>query len=278
VPSRGSRVGAARVRVDQLLVDRGLAGTRGEAARLVMAGRVRLGGQPALKAGQGVRPDAELAVAAGPAFVGRGGDKLAGALDAFGVTPAGRVCLDVGASTGGFTDCLLQRGARRVYAVDVGRGQLHPRLAVDPRVTALEEVNARRLEPDAFPERPDLATVDVSFISVGKVLGSVAACLTPAAEAIVLVKPQFEVGRGEVGRGGVVRDPALRGAAVLRVAAAAAEIGLAPLAVAASSLRGPKGNREVFVHFARRPPRTTGWGLEGEALRQAVALAVEDAG
>ena len=281
MPSRGSPAGTARVRVDQLLVDRGLAASRGEAARLVMAGRVRLAGQLASKAGQWVRPDVDLAVAAGPAFVGRGGDKLAGALDAFGVTPAGRVCLDVGASTGGFTDCLLQRGARRVYAVDVGRGQLHPRLAADPRVTALEEINARRLEPEAFPERPDLATIDVSFISVDKVLGSVAACLAPAAPAadvIVLVKPQFEVGRAEVGRGGVVRDPALRGAAVLRVAAAATAIDLRPRAVAASSLRGPKGNREVFVHLVRRPFRAAGEGLEGEALRRAVAAAVEDAG
>ena len=281
MPSRGSPAGAARVRVDQLLVDRGLAASRGEAARLVMAGRVRLAGQIASKAGQGVRPDVDLAVAAGPAFVGRGGDKLAGALDAFGVTPAGRVCLDVGASTGGFTDCLLQRGARRVYAVDVGRGQLHPRLAADPRVTALEQVNARRLDPQAFAERPDLATIDVSFISVDKVLGSVAACLAPgapAADVIVLVKPQFEVGRAEVGRGGVVRDPALRGAAVLRVAAAATAIDLRPRAVAASSLRGPKGNREVFVHLVRRPLRAAGQGLEGEALRRAVAAAVEDAG
>jgi 23S rRNA (cytidine1920-2'-O)/16S rRNA (cytidine1409-2'-O)-methyltransferase len=196
------------------------------------------------------------------------------------------VCLDVGASTGGFTDCLLQRGARRVYAVDVGRGQLHPRLAADPRVTALEEVNARRLEPEAFPERPDLATIDVSFISIDKVLGSVAACLVPTAPAapalpavdvIVLVKPQFEVGRAQVGRGGVVRDPALRGAAVLRVAAAAAAIDLRPHAVAASSLRGPKGNREVFVHLVRRPSRAAAEGLEGEALRRAVAAAVEDA-
>ncbi len=241
----------ARRRLDQLVVERGLAATRAEAARLVLAGRVLVAGRVADKPGQAVRPDLPLVLREGPRYVSRGGDKLAAALDAFGVDPRGRVCLDVGASTGGFTDCLLQRGARRVFAVDVGRGQLGPRLRADPRVTVLEGVNARYLDPAQLDARPSLATVDVSFISLEQVLPAVAACLEPGGEILALVKPQFEVGRGQVGKGGVVRDPRCHREVLLRVAAFAAARGLAPRGVVPSPLRGPRGNREFFLHLVR---------------------------
>jgi 23S rRNA (cytidine1920-2'-O)/16S rRNA (cytidine1409-2'-O)-methyltransferase len=263
-----------RVRLDELLVARRLAGSRAEAQRLILAGQVRLPGGASAKPGRLVASDVELVRVAAAPFVGRGGEKLAGALDAFGVAVEGRVCLDVGASTGGFTDCLLARGAHRVHALDVGRGQLHPRLRVDARVVVWEGVNARNLKPDAFPDRPSLAAVDVSFISLEKILPAVARCLEDPAEIVALVKPQFEAGRGQVGKGGVVRAPAARRAAVRRVAAAAAPSGLRVGGVAASVLRGPKGNREVFLHLARdlgpRPP------LEGTAFEDALAAAVPE--
>ena len=269
-PAEAAR--GARMRLDELLVVRGLAGSRAEAARLILGGQVRLPGGLAPKAGRLVAPDTALEHIALAPFVGRGGEKLAGALDAFGVRVEGRVCLDVGASTGGFTDCLLSRGALRVHAVDVGHGQLHPRLRSDPRVVVWEGVNARHLAPDRFPERPTLATVDVSFISLEKVLPAVAACLDVPAEVVALVKPQFEVGRGQVGKGGVVRAWEARRAAVRRVAAAAAAIGLGAAGVAASVLHGPKGNREVFLHLRRdpasRPP------LEGDRLEAALAAEI----
>ncbi len=269
-PSPTSSRKGERVRVDQLVVDRGLAATRAEALRLILAGRIRVHGEPAGKAGRLVRADAAVARITASPFVGRGGEKLAVALDAFGVSPSGRVCLDVGASTGGFTDCLLQRGGRHVYAVDVGRGQLHPRLRVDPRVTVLEGMNARRLDPARLPERPSLATIDVAFVSLEKVLPAVAACLTPDGELVALVKPQFEVGRGRVGKGGVVRDARLHREVIVRIAGFAKAIGLGPRGVVASPLRGPKGNREFFLHLA-----TGGAGLSGEALASAVREATE---
>jgi 23S rRNA (cytidine1920-2'-O)/16S rRNA (cytidine1409-2'-O)-methyltransferase len=268
-PTRGSRV-----RLDELLVTRGMAGSRAEAQRLILAGQVRLPGGASAKPGRLVAPDVAVVRVAAAPFVGRGGEKLAGALEAFGAAVEGRVCLDVGASTGGFTDCLLARGARRVHAVDVGHGQLHPRLRTDPRVVVWEGLNARHLKPEGFPDRPSFAAVDVSFISLGKVLPAVAACLADPAEIVALVKPQFEVGRGQVGKGGVVRASEARRAAVRQVAAAAALIGLRVGGVEASVLRGPKGNREVFLLLARvlgaRPP------LEAAALEAALARAVPD--
>jgi 23S rRNA (cytidine1920-2'-O)/16S rRNA (cytidine1409-2'-O)-methyltransferase len=261
-----------RVRLDELLVARGLAGSRAEAARLILAGQVRLRGGVAAKAGRLVAPDAAVTRVRGAPFVGRGGEKLAAALDAFGVRVEDRVCLDVGASTGGFTDCLLARGARRVHAVDVGRGQLHPRLRGDARVVVWEGVNARHLAPGRFPEPPSLATIDVSFISLTKVLPAVAACLTDPAEIVSLVKPQFEVGRGQVGKGGVVRGWEARRGAVRAVAVAARAIGLHVGGVAASVLPGPKGNREVFLHLARDLGSRS--GLEGAAFEAALAAAV----
>jgi 23S rRNA (cytidine1920-2'-O)/16S rRNA (cytidine1409-2'-O)-methyltransferase len=261
----------ARLRLDELLVARGLASSRAEAARLILAGRVRLPGGVPAKAGRLVAPDVDVEQVAAAPFVGRGGEKLAGALDAFGVEVAGRVCLDVGASTGGFTDCLIARGALRVHAIDVGHGQLHPRLREDPRVVVWEGMNARHLDPGSFTDGPTLATVDVSFISLEKVLPAMAACLADPAEIVALVKPQFEVGRAEVGKGGVVRAREAR-----RAALAAIGIGLRVGGVAASVLHGPKGNREVFLYLARdlgsRP------ATEGPALEEALGAAVEAEG
>ncbi|HLK12214.1 MAG TPA: TlyA family RNA methyltransferase [Candidatus Binatia bacterium] len=236
------------VRLDRLLVERGLAPSRERAQRLILAGSVLVDDRPVTKPGAAVPAEARLRLrgAASP-YVSRGGEKLAGALDAFALDVAGRVALDVGASTGGFTDCLLRRGARRVLAVDVGYGQLAWALRQDARVTVLERVNARRLAAADLPETPDLATIDVAFISLALVLPAVAGVLAPGAPVVALVKPQFEVGRGEVGKGGVVRDPALRAAAVEKVRAAAAAAGLAAQAEAESVLPGPKGNREVFL-------------------------------
>jgi 23S rRNA (cytidine1920-2'-O)/16S rRNA (cytidine1409-2'-O)-methyltransferase len=236
------------VRLDRLLVERGLAPSRERAQRLVMAGDVLVDERPATKPGAEVPEGAVLRVRA-PAspYVSRGGEKLAGALDAFGLGPAGRVVLDVGASTGGFTDVCLRRGARRVFALDVGYGQLAWSLRSDPRVTVVERTNARRITAELFDERPDFAVVDVSFISLGLVLPPLAAALAPASPVVALVKPQFEVGRGEVGKGGVVRDEGKRAAAVARVRALAAAAGLDVRGEAESVLPGPKGNREVFL-------------------------------
>src|SRR5262245_50319574 len=198
-----------------------------------------------------VAADAPLRLRRAPSdYVSRGGEKLAGALDAFGLEVAGQVALDVGASTGGFTDCLLRRGARRVFALDVGYGQLAWTLRQDARVTVLERINARRLEASMLAEAPDLATVDVSFISLKLVLPAVAAVLRPAGIVIALVKPQFEAGRGQVGKGGVVREPAVRAAAVARVREASRALGLTVRGEAESVLPGPKGNREVFLWLA----------------------------
>jgi 23S rRNA (cytidine1920-2'-O)/16S rRNA (cytidine1409-2'-O)-methyltransferase len=242
----------AGVRLDRLLVDLGLAPSRERAQRLILAGDVLIGDRPATKPGALVAPDAALRLRKAPStYVSRGGEKLAGALDAFGLDVAGQVALDVGASTGGFTDCLLRRGARRVFALDVGYGQLAWTLRQDARVTVLERTNARRLEAGMLAEPPDLATVDVSFISLALVLPAVAAVLRPAASVVALVKPQFEAGREQVGKGGVVREPAVRAAAVVRVREAARALGLTVRGEAESVLPGPKGNREVFLWLAR---------------------------
>jgi 23S rRNA (cytidine1920-2'-O)/16S rRNA (cytidine1409-2'-O)-methyltransferase len=233
----------AKKRLDVLLVERGLAETRSQAQALVLAGRVR----GHTKAGERVDESAELEVAAGARFVSRGGDKLAGALQELEVDVAGADCLDVGASTGGFTDCLLQAGAARVIALDVGYGQLHPKLREDPRVTVLERTNVRTLSRDDLPFRPTLVVCDVSFIGLAKALPRALACAAPGWRALVLVKPQFEAGPADVGKGGVVRDPEVHRRVVDEVVARAPEWGARALGAAASPVRGPKGNREFFV-------------------------------
>lgn len=212
------------------------------------AGEVRIGrdGPVALRPSQLVEPDASLVVDEGPRYVSRGGTKLENALEALAIDVAGRECLDVGASTGGFTDCLLQRGAARVAAVDVAYGQLDVRMRQDPRVEVIERLNARELSPADLSFEPSLATIDVSFISLTKVLPAVAACLAPGGETLAMVKPQFELGRERVGRG-VVRDAADRREAIVKVARAAQELGLPVRGFASSGLPGPKGNRETFV-------------------------------
>jgi 23S rRNA (cytidine1920-2'-O)/16S rRNA (cytidine1409-2'-O)-methyltransferase len=236
-----------RVRLDSLLAERGLYPSRSRAAAAVLAGEVRLAGRRAEKPGQQVDPAVELAVDAPPPYVSRGGIKLANALDALAISPADRDCLDVGASTGGFTDCLLQRGAARVIALDVAYGELDWKLRGDPRVTVMERVNARAL--GELPFAPSLIVIDVSFISLGKVLAPVLAAAAPRFDCLAMVKPQFEVGRERVGKGGVVRDPALRREAVLGVATAALELGASVLGFASSGLPGPAGNLETFVRL-----------------------------
>ena len=240
-------------RLDKLLVARGLAPSRERAQGLILAGRVLVEGKPAQKAGAPTAPDAGISLLEDPVpYASRGGLKLAGALDAFGLSPEGRLCLDVGASTGGFTDCLLQRGARRVVCVDVGKGLLDWKLRNDPRVTLLEGVNARHLTPGAFraaagEERPTLAVIDVSFISATKVLLPARDLLAPGADILILVKPQFEVGKGKVGKGGIVRDPSLHAEAVEGVRRFAEENGLPFRAQCESPITGTKGNKEFFV-------------------------------
>jgi len=244
------------VRLDQLLVERGLVETRSRAQALVLAGKVRVGAGDAarldLKPGDVVDAGADIVVAQAEPYVSRGGHKLAAALDAFGIDPAGLTALDVGASTGGFTDVLLQRGARHVYALDVGRGQLADSLRRDERVTSLERTNARTLTATTFPQPMELAVVDVSFISLDKVLGPIISTLAPGAAIVALVKPQFEAGKGRTDHG-VVRDPAIHREVLERVVAAAAERGLGTRAVLASPILGPEGNREFLVHLAVGP-------------------------
>jgi 23S rRNA (cytidine1920-2'-O)/16S rRNA (cytidine1409-2'-O)-methyltransferase len=239
----------ARLRLDALLHSRGLFESRTRAAASVMAGEVRLGAEDrrAEKPGQLVDPDVEVRVEERPRFVSRGGIKLANALAATGVDPAGRRCLDAGASTGGFTDCLLQAGARHVVAVDVAYGELHWSLRTDPRVTVVERTNARGLRPQDLPFAPELIVADLSFISLAKVLPALLACAAPAFDALVMVKPQFEVGRERVARGGVVREASDRRDALVSVALAARSLGADLLGMAPSGLPGPRGNRETFL-------------------------------
>jgi 23S rRNA (cytidine1920-2'-O)/16S rRNA (cytidine1409-2'-O)-methyltransferase len=239
-----------RLRLDRLLVDRGLAESRTRAEALILAGRVRVAGHGAVKPGTAVSPDAEVAIT-GPEFpwVSRGGVKLAAALDAFGLDPGGKVCLDVGASTGGFTDVLLARGAAKVYAVDVGYGQLHAKLRSDPRVVLREKVNARSLSSAEVPEPVALLVADVSFISLALILPAAVPLLAAGGEAVLLVKPQFEAARADVGRGGIVRDEGVRARAVARVLAAAEALGLAPIGVVPSPITGADGNVEFLAAF-----------------------------
>ena len=237
-----------RERLDKLLVDRGHAASRERARAMIMARAVRVGDRIVDKAGTLVDEGAAIAVSGGDLpYVSRGGVKLAGALDQLGIDVAGRLVLDVGASTGGFTDCVLQRGARGAIAVDVGYGQLAWTLRQDPRVSLLERCNVRHLEASQLPDRPDFAVVDASFISLTLILGRVAALVAPGSVIVAMVKPQFEVGKGQVGRGGVVRDPALHAAAVARVRDCALGLGLTVLGECASPILGPKGNREFFL-------------------------------
>jgi 23S rRNA (cytidine1920-2'-O)/16S rRNA (cytidine1409-2'-O)-methyltransferase len=258
-------------RLDAELVRRGLAADPAAAREVVDAGRVSIGGVPATKVTTMVHADAPVAVAGAPrAYVSRAGAKLAAALDRFAIDPAGRSCLDAGASTGGFTDCLLQRGASRVVAVDVGYGLLAWSLRNDARVFVRERTNVRDLTPEGLPFAPELVVADLSFMSLRPVLGTFVRVSTPAADHLVLVKPQFEARRGEVADGGVVRDPAVWRRLLEEVAAAGRAVGLGSRGVMASPLRGPAGNVEFFLHLAAAAvPGSSGVDdaiREGEAL------------
>jgi 23S rRNA (cytidine1920-2'-O)/16S rRNA (cytidine1409-2'-O)-methyltransferase len=249
----GTLRAVAKRRLDTLLAERGIYDTRSKAAAAVLAGDVWLGERErrADKPGQLVPDDVPVVVEEPPPFVSRGGVKLANALDSFGIDPAGRRCLDVGASTGGFTDCLLQRGAAGVIALDVAYGELHWRLRQDPRVVVVERRNARSLDCAELPYRPDLMVADVSFISLTKVLPAITRCAADGFDCLALVKPQFEVGRENVEKGGVVRSPEGRRSALVAVAGAVRdELGLSILGFASSGLPGPAGNRESFVWIA----------------------------
>jgi 23S rRNA (cytidine1920-2'-O)/16S rRNA (cytidine1409-2'-O)-methyltransferase len=254
-------------RVDVILCERGLCDSRQRAQALVLAGAVTVDGKIATKAGALVDVDATIDVRAPAAdFVSRGAHKLKAALDAFGLSIAGRIALDVGASTGGFTDVLLRRGAKRVYAVDVGYGQLAWRIRQDPRVVVMERTNIRYL--DALPEPAELATVDVSFISLGLVLPQLTKLMVPSAEAVALIKPQFEAGRQLVKKGGVVRDPAVHRDVLLRVLAGSQTAGWAPLQLIVSPLLGPAGNREFLAHLGLdRTARTAIDALVAQAIQ-----------
>ena len=238
-------------------MERGLVATRERARALILAGDVRVGGEPATKAGVAVPADAELTIATPDhPYVGRGGLKLAHALDVFGIAVAGRVALDIGASTGGFTDVLLQRGAVRVVALDVGHGQLDWRIRSDPRVIVRERVNARTLTPADLPADVrafDIVTIDVSFISLRHVLPVVPALLQPGADVVALVKPQFEAGRGEVGKGGIVRDPTVQARVIDDVTAAADTLRLSRAGLVESPITGMEGNREFLLHLRVAP-------------------------
>lgn len=259
---------SGRRRLDERIVEAGLADSRTTAQALIRTGRVLVDDVPIEKPGTRIAPGAALRVrGATRRYVSRGGEKLAGALDELGVDPRGLACLDLGASTGGFTDCLLQRGADSVVAVDVGYGQLHQRLRGHPRVVVLERTHACELSAAALPRPPQLVTVDASFISLTRILPRIAQ-VAPQARVLALVKPQFEVGRERVGKGGVVRDDALRLEAVERVAGCARGLGYAELGRAESRLPGPRGNREIFLWLGPRaalgaPDGAHGGRMEG---------------
>lgn len=243
---------SGRIRLDQLLVQRGAVESREQAQRLIRTGRVLVAGQPATKPGHGYPQDVDCTVTESAPFVSRGGEKLAGALEAFGIRLDGVVAVDVGASTGGFTDCLLQHGAAKVYAVDVGKGQLHWRLRQDERVVVMEGVNARGLEPVWFDPPPQWATVDVSFISLTKILPALTRVLVPGGSAVTLIKPQFEAGREQVGKGGVVRDAAVHQAVIEAVRRfGTEELGWIWHGHCVSPLTGPAGNREFLAYWSK---------------------------
>jgi 23S rRNA (cytidine1920-2'-O)/16S rRNA (cytidine1409-2'-O)-methyltransferase len=259
---------AARVRLDQLLVQRSLAPSRERAQALILAGAVRVDGEVADRAAAPVSDAAAITVAQGPRFVSRGGDKLDAALDELGIDVVGAVGLDVGSSTGGFTDCLLQRGAARVYAIDVGKGQLDWKLRTDARVIAREGINAR--EGFELPERVDLVVADVSFISLRLALPPSFRHLREGGDVVALVKPQFEAGREAVGRGGIVRDATDRAAATTAVCEAFTAAGVGTIAIVPSRLPGREGNREIFVHCRKGDP-----GLTPGRIRERAAEAAE---
>lgn len=236
-----------KLRLDRLMADRGLAESREKAQALIMAGEVRVAGVRAAKPGQQVAEDAQVEVLARPPWVSRGGFKLAGALENFAIDVAGCVCLDIGASTGGFTDVLLKAGAARVHAVDVGAGQLAWSLRTDARVVVHDGINARHLAAQDIGEPVDFLCCDVSFISVTLILPAAVPLLRPGGQMVILIKPQFEVGKGQVGKGGIVRDPALHRAACDRVEAAARELGFAT-AIMESPIFGAEGNKEFLLH------------------------------
>ncbi len=240
------------LRLDVLLVKAGLAESREQAQRLIRAGEVYVGEYRADKPGREYPEDTPLVLRAHPRFVSRGGEKLEEAFRVFHLDVTGRICLDVGASTGGFTDCLLQRGAARVYALDVGRGQLHPRLARDPRVRVMDRHNARFLKPADLPEPPSFATVDVSFISLRLILPPLFTVLTCPADAVTLIKPQFEAGRGQVGRGGVVRDERVRESVVKAIREFGESIGWVWVGACRSPLLGPAGNVEYLAYWRKK--------------------------
>jgi 23S rRNA (cytidine1920-2'-O)/16S rRNA (cytidine1409-2'-O)-methyltransferase len=255
------------------MVRRGIAATRSEADVAIRTGKVTVAGRPATKAGMLVRPADPIILSGEPRpFVSRGGEKLEAALDRFRVDPAGRRALDAGASSGGFTDCLLSRGAEHVVAVDVGYGQLDWRLRTDPRVTVLERTNIRTLDPAVLPYRPDLVVADLSFISLDVALPALVPLTADGGELVVLVKPQFEAGRAAVGRGGVVSDPAAWERALTRVWDRLAALDVRPMGVMASPLLGPAGNVEFFVHGRRGAPAAE----RGPDARAAIAAAVDE--
>lgn len=255
---------AAKKRLDELLTERNLVQSRAQAQRLIRAGLVRVGGLVADQPGLRVAADAEIALLSRPRFVSRGGEKLEAALTRFGIDVHGLVAADVGASTGGFTDCLLQYGASRVYAIDVGYGQLHWRLRQDPRVVVMERVNARYLEQ--LPETVELVTIDVSFISLTLILPMAVRWLTETGQIVALIKPQHEAGRSDVGKGGVVRDPLVHRRVLAQVVESAREWGLGLRGLIPSPLRGPAGNVEFLAHWVR--------GAQGIDAQEAIALCI----
>ena len=244
-----------KVRADVLLTQKGLAPSRARAQALILGGKVFSADRRVEKSGQTLDEDAPLEVREPDhPYVSRGGVKLAGALEAFGYDPAGKTVADFGASTGGFTDCLLQRGATKSFAIDVGYGQLHNKLLQDPRVVVMERTNARHLKRSALPEEVDLVVIDASFIGLEKLLPAARALLKADGDILALVKPQFQVGQDKVGKGGVVRDPTLRRKATATVAADAEKLGFALVAQADCVITGPKGNQETFIWLRRSPP------------------------
>jgi 23S rRNA (cytidine1920-2'-O)/16S rRNA (cytidine1409-2'-O)-methyltransferase len=244
---------AGKVRIDRLLVDRGLVESRERGHALILAGQILVNGQKQDKAGALVPEDAELRILGEVIpYVSRGGLKLAAALKEFGLSADGKIALDVGASTGGFTDCLLQHGAKKVYAVDVGYGQMAWKIRQDPRVTTIERVNIRAIEPALVPEPVDIVVIDVSFISLEKVIPSILQFLRPGAEIVALIKPQFEVGREQVGKGGIVRDEAARQAAVERITIFVQKLGFDVKGVIPSPITGQDGNVEFLIYAVKR--------------------------
>jgi len=242
-----------KIRLDQLLMEKGLAESREKARRLIMAGQVLVDGQPAPKPGHTLSPDREIVLKEVERFVSRGGEKLEGAMEAFNLDLTGKVCLDIGSSTGGFTDCMLQHGAAKVYAVDVGKGQLHWKLREDPRVVVMEEVNARYLTTADIPELADFASIDTSFISLTNILPAVKGILKPDGEIVSLIKPQFEAGKEEVDKGrGVITDPVIHEAVISKIRKFGTEtLGLKWLGFTTSPLKGPKGNIEFLAYWKK---------------------------